>query len=121
MEGLENKNTRPFWKYVKSKRQDANGIAPLKKGTTLVNDSKGKAEILLDQFKSALTTPSKGDFPDTRIKSTQSIKKITIDQNGLTKLLKQVDPSKASGPDNIPNRILRECAEKISPILKIIF
>jgi hypothetical protein len=121
MEGLNNNNTKPFWKYVKSKRQDANGIAPLKKGTTLVNDSKGKAEILLDQFKSVFTKPSKGELPDTRIKPTQSIEKITIDQNGLTKLLKQVNPSKASGPDNIPNRILRECAEKISPILKIIF
>ena len=42
MEGLNKNNTKPFWKYVKSKRQDANGIAPLKKGTTLVNDSKGK-------------------------------------------------------------------------------
>jgi len=117
MEGLNNNNTKPFRKYVKCKRQDANGIAPLKKGTTLVNDSKGKAEILLDQFKSVFTTSSKGDLPDTRIKSMQSIKKITIDQNGLTKLLKQIHSSKASGPDNIPNRILRECAEKISPIL----
>ena len=60
MEGLNNNNTKPFWKYVKSKRQDANGIAPLKKGTTLVNDSKGKAEILLDQFKSVFTNQPKG-------------------------------------------------------------
>ena len=32
-EGLKNNNTKP-WKYIKSKRQDAGGIAPLKKGET---------------------------------------------------------------------------------------
>ncbi|KAL3859285.1 hypothetical protein ACJMK2_009511, partial [Sinanodonta woodiana] len=31
IDGLTNSNTKPFWKYVKSKRQDSNGIAPLKK------------------------------------------------------------------------------------------
>jgi hypothetical protein len=45
-------STKPFWKYIKSKRQDAGGIAPLKKGANLISDSKGKAELLLDQFKS---------------------------------------------------------------------
>jgi hypothetical protein len=28
-EGIKNNNTKPFWKYIKSKRQDAGGIAPL--------------------------------------------------------------------------------------------
>ncbi|CAG2190614.1 unnamed protein product [Mytilus edulis] len=38
-EGLNNNDTKPFWKYIKSKRQDSGGIAPLKKGTNLVSDS----------------------------------------------------------------------------------
>ena len=28
LEGLNNNNTKPFWKYVKSKKQDSFGIAP---------------------------------------------------------------------------------------------
>ena len=48
-------NDKPFWKYIKSKRQDARGIAPLKKGANLISDSKGKAELLLNQFKSVFT------------------------------------------------------------------
>jgi hypothetical protein len=31
------------------------GIAPLKKGTNLISDSKGKAELLLNQFNSVFT------------------------------------------------------------------
>jgi predicted double-glycine peptidase len=30
IEGLENNSTKPFWRYIKSKRQDSCGIAPLK-------------------------------------------------------------------------------------------
>ena len=120
IDGLNNNNTKPFWKYVKSKRQDNIGIAPLKKGTSLVSDSKGKAEILLDQFKSVLTKPSTGELPTTKLQSKNNITPIEISEKGLEKLLKKINTSKASGPDNIPNRILQECASQLAPTLKII-
>ena len=47
-DGLRNNNTKPFWSYVKSRRQDSTGVAPLKKGTTLQSDGATKAHILLD-------------------------------------------------------------------------
>ena len=115
IDGLNNNNTKPFWKYVKSKRQESGGIAPLKKGTNLISDSKGKAELLLNQFKSVFTKPTNNDLPSTRIQSKNNIRPIIIE-----KLLTNINPSKASGPDNIPNRILKECAIHLAPILKII-
>jgi hypothetical protein len=36
-------------------------------------------------------------------------------------LLKNINPSKASGPDNIPNRILKECAKQLAPGLTSIY
>ena len=45
-DGLDNNNTKPFWKYIKSKRQDNIGTPPLKKNGTLVNDDVGKSDIL---------------------------------------------------------------------------
>ena len=36
-------------------------------------------------------------------------------------MLLKVNPSKSSGPDNIPNRILKECAVLLAPILQKIF
>ena len=39
---------------------------------------------------------------------------------GRTRDLK-VNPSKSSGPDNIPNSILKECAVQLAPILQKIF
>jgi hypothetical protein len=59
------------------------GIAPLKKGTNLISDSKGKAELLLNQFKSVFTKPTNNDLPSTRIQSKNNIRPIIIDQKGL--------------------------------------
>ena len=56
--GLEENNTKPFWKYIKSNKQDNIGVAPLKANGKLVNDSTGKANILAEQFKSVFTKSS---------------------------------------------------------------
>jgi hypothetical protein len=96
--------------------QESGGIAPLKKGTNLISDSKGKAELLLNQFKSVFTKPTNNDLPSTRIQSKNNIRQIIIDQKDLEKLLTNINLSKASGPDNIPNRILKECAIHLAPI-----
>ena len=44
-----------------------------------------------------------------------------IDTKGVTKLLKNLDPHKAQGPDSIPPKFLKEVAEEIAPSLGIIF
>ena len=45
--------------------------------------------------------------------------KITV--QGVTKLLEGLHGGKASGPDELPNWILKNAANEISPFLKIIF
>ena len=42
---------------MKSKKQDNIGVAPLKRSGGLTNESKKKAEILSNQFKSVFTKP----------------------------------------------------------------
>jgi hypothetical protein len=50
-----------------------------------------------------------------------NMKSFDITCNGITKLLKQLNPYKAPGPDNISPRILKELATDISPLLQLIF
>jgi hypothetical protein len=45
------------------------------------------------------------------------LKPINITKNGIIKLLKNLNPYKAQGPDNISPRILEELADEISPLL----
>ena len=46
---------------------------------------------------------------------------INITENGIRKLLKDLDPSKSPGPDNIGPRMLKELADHIAPILLLIY
>ena len=47
--------------------------------------------------------------------------KFEITVQGLTKLLEGLNGGKAPGPDELPNLILKNAANEISPFLKIIF
>ena len=53
--------------------------------------------------------------------SYHSMSDIVVEPYGVEKLLSKVKPSKASGPDEIPCRVLKETAYEIAPILTDIF
>ena len=55
-------------------------------------------------------------MPNTTKHVRNSTPTITIREKGVANLLKKVNPSKASGTDNIPNRVLKECTEELAPI-----
>ena len=59
--------------------------------------------------------PSIGDSPFL------SIPKIKLQASGITKLLKDLDPSKAAGPDHIPAKFLKLFAEDLTPCLFVLF
>jgi hypothetical protein len=121
-QGLDEHNTKPFWRYVKSKRQDSFGISPLKKMGQLTNISKEKAQILVDQFRSVFTRESTTTpTPTMKKKANKSIPPLIIAEKGVEKLLKNINQSKAQGPDNISNTILKNCATQLAPGLSRLF
>ena len=52
---IETGNTKPFWRYVKSQKQERCGVSPLKQNGVLHSDSSVKARILNSQFSSVFT------------------------------------------------------------------
>ena len=52
---IETGNTKPFWRYVKSQKQERCGVSPLKQNGVLHSDSSVKARILNCQFSSVFT------------------------------------------------------------------
>ena len=54
-------------------------------------------------------------------KDIPNIPELTITPEGIFKLLKNITPNKASGPDNISCRILKEVADSLSPYLQLVF
>ena len=120
-EGLAQNNSKPFWRYIKSKKQENIGVSPLKDGGKLYSDSQSKADILLKQFSSVFTRSTSSVMPPTTHRVPQGISNITVTIEGTEKLLKNINVTKAVGPDNIPNRVLRECAHELAPIITLLF
>ena len=117
----DDKHKKNFWRFIKAKRQDDAGISPLTHNGTTVSDSKGKATILNTQFKSVFTTEQLTDLPSMAESPYPEVQHIRISEEGVLKQLKQINITKATGPDLIPARILKEMADEIAPLLTCIF
>ena len=121
-ESLESKDSKSFCRYIKHKRQDSTGIAPIKSNGKLVSDNFGKAELLNKQFESVFTKDK--DAQDIQLEGgtpSPVIDPLEITEGGVLKLLQGLKVSKASGPDNIPNRVLKETALEITPFITKLF
>jgi hypothetical protein len=86
-----------------------------------VIDSKWKAEILNSQYNSVFTTEDLNNIPDLGHSNTNNIRPLEMTKTGIEKQLKQLNPSKANGPDELPSRILKETHAEISPFLAKVF
>jgi len=51
----------------------------------------------------------------TVLNSNENITSIVSDVAGIAKLLSELDPTKSSGPDRIPNKLLKTLATEVSP------
>ena len=97
------------------------GIPTLRSANKLCTSNKDKAEALNRQFKSVFTSepptniPSKGDSPYVQIPS------LSIETAGVEKQLSSLNPSKASGPDELPPRLLKTVAHELAPALTFLF
>ena len=120
--GLESGNNNPFWKYVKSQKQETFGISALKSNGNgnVITDSLSKAEILNTQFKYVFTPQSGNTFPQLPGTQFPKIKPLHISENGVM-LLDSIDVSKSSGPDKLPGRLLQSLAKEITPVVHFIF
>ena len=125
-----------FWTYIKHQRTSQAGVSPLKENGRLATDSKEKAEILSRQFISAYSEGRKYSPEEAKEKckmQDSNDKKSDFTSNhptmpdfiittaGVEKLLRNLDPAKAPGPDGISPRVLKEMAKETAPILTIIY
>ena len=113
-QGVQTNNSKPFWKYIESIKQDNIGVTPLKKNGSLVCDSKEKAEILLDQFQSVFTRDGGSAPPYLDPSQHPVMSDININSAGVCKLFITINRHKACGPHQIPNVILKNYADTLA-------
>ena len=96
-------------------------LPPLKAKARLISEPKGRAEILIDQFVSVFSRDKSQDLPEVSTRVENDIPLLSIGEEGVFKLLQNIKVDKAAGPDELPNRVLQECAAEITPAVTAIF
>jgi hypothetical protein len=114
-------NQKPFWKYIKSLRKDNQNIPTLKvKDMAPAASDQSKANALVDQFSSVFTQEDIQNTP-TLTQVFPDMPNITFGEEGIQKLLSNIKPQKAGGPDNLPARFLKENAKELAPMYQHLF
>ncbi|XP_033750637.1 uncharacterized protein LOC117334902 [Pecten maximus] len=109
-----------FWTYIKHKKANYSGVPSLKSDGKLITDPSTKADILNKQFQSVFT-PSE-HFSDAQLTQKYNlglptfppIEDITITVEGVKKLLLNLKPAKAPGPDGIKPKIFERTCNRNS-------
>ena len=101
-------NPRDFYRYISSQKKDIQGIPPLKRknGKGVAQSDLEKAEEFNGQFLG---------------RSAPFINDIVISEDGVIKLLRGLNPSKAWGPDELHPRVLKELATELGPVFAHLF
>jgi hypothetical protein len=119
-EAIENPKT--FYAYINSKMKSRDQIeSVISPDGNIVSDNHQKAQILNDFFQSVFTNEPEleGEEPDPN-ESRLLIADINIEMRTVKESLQKLNSSKASGPDAIPTKILKDMSEHFAfPLLRI--
>jgi hypothetical protein len=84
-------------------------------------DPKTKAKLLNSQFSSVFSTDNTSNISNLGTSQYNEAPQITVNQNGEYKLLHGLNQHKATGPDEISTKFLKEMAAPVTPVLTFIF
>lgn len=119
---LDSNNTKPFWKFIKSKRNFQSSINTLIKGNSAVTSAIEKAELLNEYFCSVFTKENTDSMPSLCTPAVcHSIPNLDISEQGVKKLLDELQVNKSSGPDGISPYVLKMCSTAIAPLFTTIY
>ena len=115
-------NPRDFYHYISSQKKDTQGIPPLKKrqGSGLAQSDFEKASEFNGQFMDVFTKSEHSQVPFLD-RSAPFMEDIIVTKEGVTKLLKGLNPSKALGPNELHPRVLKALATALGPVFANIF
>ena len=115
-------NAKRFWTFCRLNTNSRQIPAVVSDGQNDVTDAADKAKMFNDYFHSVFSTPKTGiALPAVSVKSDNMLANIVFSEIDVINVLKGLDVNKGSGPDDIPLKVLRECADELAPSLTTLF
>ena len=118
-------NPKAFYAHTRALLKTRTGVAPLLSNpedqSTLTFEDSKKADILERQFSSVFTVEPDGDIPILPDHTGAVIEGLQTNTEEVLKRLKELNPSKSCGPDDLPPRLLRELAHELAEPITTLF
>ena len=113
-------NLRHFGSTYLARRMTSHGCSAQEKGK-LHSGGQKKAEIFNRQFSTVFTVDQPGVQTTISEPAYPPLSQYVVHVKGIKKLLPEINPSKASGPDQVLCRILQELSVELAPVLTAVF
>jgi len=116
-------STKPkmFWNLLGSKSKSKSSPTHIIVGNKEVTDPHMKATYFNQFFQSIFSTWSDREVPEVNVTVDPNLSTIVLTEEEVAAALKNVDSSKAPGPDNIPTCIYKDCAETLTASITALF
>lgn len=122
--GLNTSNKKQFWKTFKVATRKESLIPTLVHDNNEANSDKEKAEMLSNYFAKSFNTlvpPLCSEYCNYSESDSVFLDDLACTEEEVCFILKSINASKATGPDGISARMLKETASAIAPSLTILF
>ena len=114
-------NPKRFWSLLKSKCKKKTIPQEIHRGQTKAESPDQKATLFNDFFQSNFTNNANASFPNVNSLRNRNLCDLSISIAETRLIMQNININKATGPDNIPGRVLKECAKELSPSLTKLF
>ena len=109
-------NPKTFWSCARLMKTENINIPPLKLDGKLHATDPAKATALNSQFKSVFNVEDSSNIPNKGSSPYPDINHLEIGLEGVAKQFNNINPNKASGPDELPARLLKTVSSEIAPL-----
>ena len=125
IKAIENikRNPKYFYAYARSKSKIKTQIGPFEIDGKTVTNPLEKAEVLKHQFDSVFEKSNREDYREAEPSTMpeNSFEDIIVSEDDIAKKIKELRPSAAAGPDEIPALLLKNCANSLKIPLLLLF
>ena len=109
------------WSLLASRTKGRGSPGHLKEGDHEITDSTQKANLFNRFFGSIFAPWNKEQLPNCQSYEDENLRSLSLEEQDIRAALKNLDPTKAPGPDGIPTSVLKDCSEELIPNLTNLF
>ena len=115
-------NAKRFWTFCRLKTKSRLMPAVLSSGNEEATSSDDKSIMFNNYFHSVFNnTTSDTNLPEVNVHMNSNLSNIVFSENDVFQVLKKLVFNKGSGPNDLPLRVLHQCAAELTPSLTALF